>query len=71
MSVVFVIPFKAKATSTNWEADCALLQSTRGSIDCQDSINHQSIVVCNEIPSLSQSFERVEFISTERTITGT
>jgi hypothetical protein len=46
----FVIPFKSRMRSKNWEMDCALLNRTISSVLSQSSKNYKCYVVYSDLP---------------------
>ena len=58
----FVLPFKPKSQSKNWQKDCALLENTLRSILNQQSENYKIYVVFSDDPQLPITSEKVTFI---------
>lgn len=61
--IIFVIPFRAKGTTTNWEKSCMNLERTIDSIFNQTNTEFRCILACNEKPEFTKSFDkRLEII---------
>ena len=58
----FVIPFKSKAKSKNWELDCALLNRTVSSVLNQASSSYKCYVVYSDLPPNPVQNEKVAWI---------
>jgi len=57
--VGFIVPFKAKSQSKNWEQDCLLLSNTLRSICNQLNNDYQVFVVYTDLPENIQENEKV------------
>ncbi len=58
----FVVPFKAKSKSQNWENDCFLLAATLRSICNQTSDGYRVFVVYNDYPADNLKSDKIEYI---------
>jgi hypothetical protein len=57
-----VIPLKSQKTSSNWGHVCQLLERTLRSILNQTSNHYKVLVVCNEIPELNISNDKIQYV---------
>ena len=64
MLFAFIIPFKPKSQSLNWQKDCALLEATVNSILSQTAENFKIYIVCYDQPTLHPAIkaEKINFI---------
>ena len=60
--VGFIVPFKSKSKSKNWDNDCSLLRATLRSICNQTSDSYRIFVIYTDYPDGSLQSEKVEFI---------
>lgn len=60
--VGFVIPFKSKAKSKNWQKDCLLLKRTLESVLNQTDTNFRCYVVYTNLPELRPEDEKVTWL---------
>ena len=58
----FVVPFKAKCKSKNWDSDCLLLAATLRSVYNQKNDDYRIFVVYTDYPDGNVKSEKIEFV---------
>jgi len=59
----FVLPFKPRSQSKNWEKDCALLEATIGSLLRQQSGDYKIYVVYSDKPGININSDKVMLLA--------
>lgn len=60
--LAFILPFRPKSQSKDWQKDCALLEATIGSLLNQDSDNYKIFVVYSDTPDLPVLSAKVSLV---------
>lgn len=60
--LAFVLPFKPKSQSRNWQKDCALLEATISSLLNQESEDYKIYVVYSDNPNLQLLSDKISLI---------
>ena len=62
----FVMAFKARSVSDDWQIDCMLLRNCLRSVLNQDDPRFRALVVCHDVPDSFEGFtNRVEFVEAD------
>ena len=59
--IVFIVPLKSRTIATSWDRVSQLLERTLRSICSQSDENYRVVVVCNQLPNIKYSNQKIEF----------